>query len=71
MTSEHQVVAKIHETKTAISAAEGELQRLVGEIERLPRAEKTTITEAVRDAFARLDEAKAKLAELEILTKSE
>jgi uncharacterized protein (UPF0335 family) len=71
MISEEKILGKIDETKQAISAAEGELQRLVGEIQRLPRAEKTTITTAVREAFARLDEARVKLVELEVLANSE
>jgi uncharacterized protein (UPF0335 family) len=67
MEQDQEVIAKVLEAQAAVAAAEGSLQQLVGEIQRLPRAEKTTVTEIVRDAFSRLKAARDDLAELEKL----
>ena len=67
MEQDQEVLAKVLEAQAAVAAAEGSLQQLVGEIQRLPRAEKTTVTEIVRDAFSRLKAARDDLAELEKL----
>ena len=48
-----------------LSEAEGELDKVMGEIRDALRAEKTAITSVVEDAFARLRCAKSKLAEFE------
>jgi uncharacterized protein (UPF0335 family) len=67
MEQDQEVLAKVLEAQAAVASAEGSLQQLVGEIQRLPRAEKTTVTEIVRDAFSRLKAARDDLAELEKL----
>jgi hypothetical protein len=67
MEQDQEVIAKVLEAQAAVAAAEGSLQQLVGEIQRLPRAAKTTVTEIVRDAFSRLKAARDDLAELEKL----
>lgn len=48
-----------------LSEAEGELDKVLGEIRVALRAEKTAIAGAVEDAFAKLRRAKSKLTELE------
>jgi len=48
-----------------LSEAEGELDKVMGEIRDALRAEKTAVSSAVEDALARLRRAKGKLAELE------
>ncbi len=67
MKQDQEVLAKVLEAQAAVASAEGSLQQIVGEIQRLPRAEKTTVTEIVRDAFSRLKAARDDLAELEKL----
>jgi hypothetical protein len=47
-----------------LSAAEKALAALLHEIEVVPRAEKTTISDGVRLAFTRLQSARRKLIEL-------
>ena len=48
-----------------LSAAESELERVLGEIRVALRAEKTGVTSAVEDAFAKLRRAKSRLAALQ------
>ncbi len=67
MEQEQDVVAKVFEAQAAVAAAESSLQQVVGQLERLPRAEKTTVTEIVRDAFSRLEAARKDLAVLQKL----
>jgi hypothetical protein len=67
MEQDQDVLAKVLEAQAAVASAEGSLQQLVGEIQRLPRAEKITVTEIVRDAFSRLQAARDDLAELQKL----
>ncbi len=48
-----------------LSEAEAELDSAIGEIRVALRAEKTTVTATVEDAFAKLRRAKSTLTELE------
>lgn len=53
--------------KTCVDDAESDLARLLNEIEVAPRAEKTAISEALRQAFQKLRDARAHLGKLEKL----
>jgi len=61
----HELLAMISGAQRELSEAEGELDKVVGEIRVALRAEKTAIAGAVEDAFAKLRRAKSKLTELE------
>lgn len=61
------LVRKIEEAKANVSRAEVELERVMGELEVAPRAEKKTMSQGLEVAFAMLRGAKATLTELETL----
>lgn len=61
------VLEKIVAAKQAISDAESDIKKVVSEIEVATRAEKTGVSEAVEDAFTKLNTAKANLINLEKL----
>jgi hypothetical protein len=61
----HELLPMLSLARQELSEAESELDKVMGEIRNALRAEKTAITSAVEDAFARLRRAKSKLAELE------
>jgi hypothetical protein len=56
--------------KDAIADAEGDLTRLMGEIQTASRAEKTTISMALRNAFQKLRAAREHLVRLEKLARA-
>jgi hypothetical protein len=58
---------KIQAVKEELAASSAHLDKLLGEIEDAPRAEKIGVSAVVRDAFDRLIAARAHLEELEIL----
>jgi hypothetical protein len=57
--------AKIGAARSQVGAAEVELGRLIEQLARTPRADKTTVTPALEAAFASLRKATAELIELE------
>jgi hypothetical protein len=61
------VLQEIRVAKDSVTDAESDLTRLLKEIEGAPRAEKTTISEALRSAFQKLRDAREHLGKLEIL----
>jgi hypothetical protein len=61
----HELLPMISLARQELSEAEGELDKVMGEIRGALRAEKTAITGAVEDALCGLRRAKSKLAELE------
>jgi hypothetical protein len=61
----HELLPMISLARRELSEAEGELDKVMGEIQVALRAEKTAIASVVEDAFLRLRRAKSKLAELE------
>jgi len=66
--AKHQVVLnKIDDAKRDVARAEAELERLMANIEEAPRAEKTTVSEGLQQAFALLRAARTDLAVLESL----
>jgi hypothetical protein len=60
-----QLLAEIEAAEEAIRVAERELEKIVGDIEVEPRAEKKEVTDVVRAAFSKVDLAKAKLIDVE------
>lgn len=59
--------SKIETAKTEMKEAADHLDIVIGEIQVAPRAEKTSITEVVKDALAKLRAAKRTLDDLEEL----
>jgi hypothetical protein len=66
-----QLLQEIRSAKDAVADAEGELTRILGELKRAQRAEKTTISEALEKAFDKLRAARGQLVRLEELALSE
>lgn len=65
MAADSKVLAdKIAHSKADVAKAESELSRLLQELTGTPRAEKTTITDAVRAALATLRSARVELEDL-------
>lgn len=71
MRKKQQLLEKIDRAKKDIVAAEDELTRLLSELTQAPRAQKTTVSEVVENAFTRVRSAKVDLAELEDLIVSD
>jgi len=61
------VLEEIRVAKDAVADAVNQLDRLLKEIEIAPRAEKTTISEALHNAFQKLRDAREHLGKLETL----
>jgi hypothetical protein len=61
----HELLPLVSLARQELSEAEGELDKVMGEIRVALRAEKTSIASVVEAAFARLRRAKDKLAQLE------
>ncbi|HEX7601701.1 MAG TPA: hypothetical protein VF316_08855 [Polyangiaceae bacterium] len=64
------ILAKIKDAKQVITLAEKDVEKVLLDVRVAPRAEKTTITKAVQDAFVKLRAAKTSLIELEKLVKA-
>ncbi len=60
-----EIALRLKAAEHELADAEGELQRLIGALEVLPRAEKVTISASVYEAFAKLKSAHARIAALE------
>jgi hypothetical protein len=61
------ILEEIGVAKNGVADAENDLARLLKEIEVAPRAEKTTISEALHAAFQKLRDAREHLGKLETL----
>lgn len=59
------LLGKITAAKKDITDAENDLERLLREIQSAPRADKTTISKVVEDAFSKLKAVKTNLLDLE------
>ncbi len=68
---EQLVLGEIHSARNAIADAEGDLAQLLSEIQTASRAEKTTISEAMRNAFQKLRAAREHLVALEKLARGQ
>jgi hypothetical protein len=64
------VLDEVQSAKNAVADAAGDLTRLLAEIHAMSRAEKTTISNALRDAVRKLDAARQHLVTLEKLTRA-
>lgn len=64
-TTQAQLAEEILAAKKAINNAEIELQKIVGNIEIVPRAQKIEVSGVVRAAFSRLEAARVRLVEVE------
>ena len=64
---DEQLLQEIKSAKDAVADAEGDLARLLGEIQTGVRAEKTTISEALQKAFDKLRTVRERLVRLEKL----
>jgi hypothetical protein len=60
-----QLLHEIRSAKDAVADAEGDLVRILSEIDVAPRAEKTAISEALRNAILKLRSARTHLVLLE------
>jgi hypothetical protein len=65
------LLTKIESAKLDMLAAEDELAAALRDLEVLPRAEKTTISAALEDAFAKVRAARTNLSDLEKLVAGE
>jgi hypothetical protein len=61
------VLEEIEAAKNDVADAETDLARLLSEIQAAPRAEKTTISEALRIAFQKVREGREHIVKLETL----
>jgi hypothetical protein len=69
---EKAILLKMIETaKRDVADAETDLARLLREIQIAPRADKTTISKVVEDAFSKLRSVKTNLLDLEGVVKSD
>jgi hypothetical protein len=66
---EQVILEEIQAAKNGMIEAESELARLLSEIQGAARAEKTTISEALRDAFHKLRAAREHLDAVEKLAR--
>lgn len=64
------ILEEIRAAKSGVADAESDLVRLLKEIEVAPRAEKTTISETLHDAFQKLRDAREHLGKLETLIRA-
>ena len=64
------ILDEIRVAKDRVADAESDLARLLKEIEVAPRAEKTTISEALHNAFQKLRDAREHLGKLETLIRA-
>ncbi|WP_437679136.1 hypothetical protein [Sorangium sp. So ce131] len=65
------LLEKVAAAKRDITEAENDLERVLRDIQVAPRADKTTISKVVEDAFTKLRAVKANLIELEALVTTE
>ena len=65
------ILAKVQLAVTEVADAAQDLAQLMSKIEASPRAQKTTVTKAVQDAFARLKIARVALKDVELILKNE
>jgi hypothetical protein len=65
------ILEEIRVAKNVVADAEGDLAKLLKEIDAAPRAEKTTISEALHNAFRKLRDACEHLGKLETLIRGE
>jgi hypothetical protein len=65
------ILAKVNTAATEVSESVTDLDRLLSDLASAPRAEKTTISKIVEDAFSRLKNARLALTEVQKLLEKE
>ncbi len=65
------ILTKVQTAATEVSESVTDLDKLLRELKTAPRAEKTTISKVVEQAFLRLKDARDALADVEKLVKRE
>lgn len=65
------ILAKVHTAATEVTDAADDLDKLLAEIKAAPRAQKTTISKVVEEAFSRLKTARTVLIDVEKILKKE
>lgn len=65
------VLAKVHSASTEVNDAVIALDKLLSELLTTPRAQKTTISKVVQEAFSRLKTARVALVDVEKILKKE
>lgn len=65
------ILTKVHVAATEVSESVNDLDKLLKDLKSAPRAEKTTISKIVEEAFLRLKNARTALVDVETLVKKE
>jgi hypothetical protein len=65
------ILTKVQIAATEVSESVDDLDKLLAALKAAPRAEKTTISKIVEEAFLRLKHARSALADVETLVKKE
>jgi hypothetical protein len=65
------ILTKVQVASTEVSESVNELDKLLSDLKSAPRAEKTTISKIVEEAFLRLKHARSALSDVETLLKKE
>ncbi len=65
------ILTKVQIAATEVSESVNDLDKLLADLKAAPRAEKTTISKIVEDAFLRLKHARVALLDVEKLVKKE
>lgn len=65
------ILTKVHVAATEVSESVDDLDKLLKDLKSAPRAEKTTISKIVEEAFLRLKNARTALVDVETLVKKE
>lgn len=65
------ILSKVQVAATEVSESVNDLDKLLSDLKSAPRAEKTTISKIVEEAFLRLKNARIALSDVETLVKKE
>ena len=65
------ILTKVHTAATEVSESVDDLAKLLAALKAAPRAEKTTISKVVDEAFSRLKNARAALSDVEKILKDD
>jgi hypothetical protein len=65
------ILTKVHTAATEVSESVNDLDKLIAQLKSAPRAEKTTISKIVEEAFLRLKNARVALIDVEKLLRKE
>ncbi|GMV13712.1 MAG: hypothetical protein HS104_34750 [Polyangiaceae bacterium] len=71
MRNKELLLNSIERAQRDVASAEADLERLLGELLQAPRADKTTVSRVIEEAFGKLRSAKSDLADLETIVSSD